>query len=116
MKGIINNTISGDGFAVAIDLGVESRKWGGLQVTRCLSIIGELAGTETVSIEIPAVDDPDETVDTDWNPLVQYDALNASDLPVVFVADGENAKTIPAYLLIRVVKTATASNVGVRLT
>lgn len=108
--GLINDSISTDAYKKMIDLSYESRKYGS---SRCLSIVGVLQGAETVSLEIPVVLEPDEDTDADWTPLIQFNAVSGTDEAVIFVASGENAKIIPADLIVRVVKTATTSDVGV---
>ena len=109
---LINDSVSVGAYKKKIDLGFTSRKYGS---SRCMSLIGVLAGAETVSLEIPKVLNPDETVDSDWTPLIQFSPVNGVDEPVVFIAGGENAKLIPADLTVRIVKSITSSNIGVAL-
>ncbi len=73
----------------------------------CLSIIGDLAGSEVVSIQIPKNTDPDATTNAHWKNYTQADEVR--NLRV-----GNDAEAIPVDLVIRLVKPVTASAVGVR--
>jgi hypothetical protein len=73
-----------------------------------LSIVG-LVTTETVAVQIPRVESPDDATDADWTNLVQ-------DGTAVQLDVDNNCIRIPARLNIRLVKAAgVASNAyGVR--
>jgi len=78
------------------DAAVKSFVTGGNSGT--LSIVG-LVTTETVAIQIPRVETPDEANDAHWTAMVQEGD------PVVLKVDN-NAVRIPARINIRLVKAA----------
>lgn len=81
---------------VNADAGVIKFVTGGNSGT--LSIVG-LVTTETVAIQVPRVESPDEANDAHWTPLMQNDAA-------VVLRAGHNAENTPCNLLVRLVKDA----------
>jgi len=70
----------------------------GASSSTTLSLVG-LVTTETVSVQIPRVVDPDWDDDDHWTPLVQ-------DGIAITLSVNDNVVYVPANLLIRLVKDA----------
>lgn len=73
----------------------------------CLSAIGTLGSGETIDVQIPANTDPDPAEDNDWIDFYQDDVQ-------IQITSTNHAIAIPVGLTVRVVKNATALDVGVR--
>lgn len=69
--------------------------------TGTLSIVG-VVSTETVAVQIPRVESPNETNDDHWTPLMQ-------DGEAFKLTASDNARRLPVTLQIRLVKDAGAS-------
>jgi len=78
-----------------------------------IAVIGVLGTGETISVQIPAKNDPDPEVDADWTPLIQYNPASGIEEAVIFGEGTRNIDNIFGNFVLRVVKSATATEVGV---